>query len=105
MSDKDESIHWLVRPATIRKLWYGFSTVLVLVVLAQAVIPVKGYFGVDGWFGFGAVYGFVACLLMVLVAKVLGVILKRPQEYFHDSDDIEDPATIKERVKEGDDGA
>tara|TARA_R110001592_G_scaffold240929_2_gene501270 strand:- start:99566 stop:99883 length:318 start_codon:yes stop_codon:yes gene_type:complete len=88
MSDKDEPIHWLVRPATIRKLWYAFGAVLASIVLLQAVIPVKGYFGVDGWFGFGAVYGFVSCLLMVLVAKVLGVVLKRPQAYFSEPDDI-----------------
>jgi uncharacterized membrane protein len=103
MTDKDEALHWLVRPATIRKLWYGFSAVLALVVLAQAVIPVKGYFGVDGWFGFGAVYGFVACVLMVLVAKVLGVLLKRPQDYFSDSDDIQDPDNLERRVKENSD--
>ena len=104
MTDKDESVHWLVRPATIRKLWYGFSAVLALVVLAQAVIPIKGYFGVDGLFGFGAVYGFVACLLMVLVAKLLGVVLKRPQDYFRDPDDIEDSGKLDSRAKEGSDG-
>jgi hypothetical protein len=82
MTDKDESLHWLVRPATIRKLWIGFSIVLALTVLAQTVIYVKGYFGVDSWFGFGAVYGFGSCLLMVLVAKLLGVVLKRPQDYY-----------------------
>jgi len=82
MTNKDEPMHWLVRPATIRKLWFGCSAVLVLVVLAQAVIYIKGYFGVDGWFGFGAVYGFASCLLMVLVAKLLGVVLKRPQGYY-----------------------
>jgi hypothetical protein len=104
MTDKDETLHWLVRPATIRKLWYGFSAVLVLVLLAQAVIPVKGYFGVDDWFGFGAVYGFVACLLMVLVAKVLGVVLKRPQDYFGDTGDIEDPGKLDVRARENSDG-
>jgi uncharacterized membrane protein len=105
MTDKDESIHWLVRPATIRKLWYVFSVVLAVVVVAQAVIPVKGYFGVDGWFGFGAVYGFVSCLLMVLVAKVLGVILKRPQGYFHDPADTQDPDKLDSKAKENSDAA
>jgi hypothetical protein len=105
MPDNDESLHWLVRPATIRKLWYGFSTVLVVTVLAQAVIPVKGYFAVDGWFGFGAAYGFFSCLLMVLVAKVLGVVLKRPREYFGDSDDMQDPDKLDAKSKENTDGA
>ncbi|MGK0500199.1 MAG: hypothetical protein ACJAYG_001846 [Oceanicoccus sp.] len=78
----EKNLHWLVRPSTIRKLWIGSSLVLTLVVLAQTVIYVKGYFGFDGWFGFGAVYGFVSCLLMVLVAKLLGLVLKRPENYY-----------------------
>lgn len=100
MSD-EEHIHWLVRATTIRKLWFGFSAVLALVVLAQTVIYIKGYFGVDAWFGFGAVYGFVSCLLMVLVAKLLGVLLKRPQNYYdtHEQDQGADPGqdTLEER--------
>ena len=80
-SDDD---HWLTRPATVRKLWIGFSVVLALTVLAQLVIKIKGYFGVDGTFGFGAWYGFLACLAMVLVAKALGALLKRPEDYYDD---------------------
>ena len=100
MNGNDESVHWLVRPATIRKLWIGFSVVLALSVLAQAVIYVKGYFAIDDWFGFGAVYGFVSCLLMVLVAKLLGVILKRPQEYYEvrDEDQQAGPARVEEHT-------
>jgi hypothetical protein len=56
--------------------------VLAVLVLAQAIIYVKGYFGVDGWFGFGAVYGFLSCLAMVLFAKALGYLLKRPEDYY-----------------------
>jgi uncharacterized membrane protein len=78
----EKQLHWLVRPSTIRKLWIGSSIVLALVVLAQTVIYVKGYFGFDGWFGLGAVYGFFSCLIMVLVAKLLGKVLKRPENYY-----------------------
>lgn len=77
---KDE--HWLVRPSTIRLLWWVFAAVLAVSVGAQLVFKVKGYFGIDGWLGFGAVYGFLACLAMVLVAKVLGWVLKRPNDYY-----------------------
>ena len=76
--------HWLTRPGTIRLLWIGFSVVLAITVLLQLVIKVKGYFGVDGWFGFGALYGFGCCVAMVLVAKVLGFALKRPEDYYDD---------------------
>jgi len=76
--------HWLTRPTTIKRLWRVFTAVLVLLVLAQALIYVKGYFGVDGWFGFGAAFGFLSCLAMVLVAKALGYVLKRPEQYYDD---------------------
>lgn len=82
MMTDESQLHWLVRPSTIRKLWIGASVILALIVLAQTVIYVKGYFGFDAWFGFGAVYGFVSCLIMVLVAKFLGLFLKRPENYY-----------------------
>ena len=87
MSHSNESDHWLVRPKTIRILWWGFSIVLALTVLAQFVIKIKGYFGVDGWFGFGAAYGFLCCVAMVLVAKVLGYVLKRKDTYYREEDE------------------
>ena len=80
--DRPESDHWLVRPGTIRLIWRVFIAVLAATVLAQLLITVKAYFGVDGWFGFGAVYGFLACLAMVLFAKLLGVVLKRDENYY-----------------------
>ena len=86
MSDQPQKMqhddHWLVRPQTIRKLWQGFAAVLALTVLAQLVISVKGYFGVDGWLGFGAAFGFASCVVMVLFAKVLGIAVKRDEDYY-----------------------
>ena len=79
--------HFLTRPRTIRGLWWGFSVLLGLTVIAQLVFYVKGYFTVDGWFAFGAVFGFLSCVLMVLVAKALGSVLKRPQDYYREQDD------------------
>jgi hypothetical protein len=76
--------HWLVRPATIRKLWIALAVVLGLTVALQVLIPVKGYFGIDGWFGFAAAFGFISCVLMVIAAKLLGVLLKRGEDYYDD---------------------
>ena len=100
----EKQLHWLVRPSTIRKLWIGTSVVLTLVVLAQTVIYVKGYFGFDAWFGFGAAYGFVSCLVMVLVAKLLGLILKRPHDYYDVPQQLETAAPKHENVKESSNG-
>lgn len=82
MSVDRDTEHWLVRARTIRWLWIAFSVVLTLTVALQIAIKVKGYFVIDGWFGFGAVFGFLCCVAMVVVAKVLGRILKRDEHYF-----------------------
>lgn len=87
MKDSPQNTYWLVRPTTIRRLWWGFAIVLALSVVAQFFIDVKGYFSVDGWPGFGAAFGFLACLLMVLFAKGLGYILKRGEQYYDDRKD------------------
>ena len=84
---KPDDDAWLARPSTIRLLWWVFAVVLALSVAAQLVFKVKGYFGPDGWFAFGAVYGFLSCLAMVLVAKGLGYVLKRKQDYYREADD------------------
>jgi hypothetical protein len=76
--------HWLSRPTTIRRLWIVFAAILVLTVSGELVIHIKGYFGYDDWPAFGAVFGFGACVAMVLLAKGLGLLLKRPDDYYHD---------------------
>lgn len=83
MSQHDDD-HWLSRPTTVRRLWWVFSALLAITVLAQLVYPIDGHFGADGWFGFAAVFGFGACVIMVFFAKVLGLLLKRPDDYYDD---------------------
>ena len=84
MKENPGSDHWLVRPETIALLWKVLIAVLALTVFAQLFIYVKSYFVVDGWFGFGAAYGFLSCLIMVLVAKGLGYVLKRDDNYYEE---------------------
>jgi hypothetical protein len=82
MNEPQHDDHWLVRPTTIKFLWRVFAGVLALLVVAQAFVYVKGYFGADGWFGFGAAFGFLSCLVMVVFAKGLGYVLKRDEDYY-----------------------
>jgi hypothetical protein len=87
VSPRPEDDAWLARPTTIRLLWRILWVVLALTVAAHFVIKVPGYFVIDAWYGFGAVFGFLACVLMVIVAKTLGVLLKRNQDYYKEGDD------------------
>jgi hypothetical protein len=76
--------HWLVRPGTIRLLWAVFAAVLTALVLADFLVEHHPLFGLDGTFGFAAWYGFAACVALVLFAKALGALLKRPDTYYDD---------------------
>lgn len=78
------SDHWLARPRTIRWLWRIFVAILALTVIAQLVVEVHPHFGLEGFFGFNALYGFIACAALILVARAIGALLKRPDRYYRD---------------------
>ena len=82
--NETEEKHWLVRQGTIRWLWRGGFVVLALVVLADFFIHTHEYFQIDGTFGFYAWYGLVVCIGMVILAKGLGIFLKRKDTYYDD---------------------
>jgi hypothetical protein len=77
--------HWLVRPRTIRRLWQAFIAVLALAVLAELAIEADAHFAVERLFGFNALYGFLACAVLILVAKGIGLALKRRDTYYDDA--------------------
>ena len=79
--------HWLDEPRNVRRLWRGFLVVLALTVLAELAVELHPHFEVEGLFGFHAAYGFLACLAMILVAKGLGLLLKRPDDYYEARDE------------------
>ncbi|GMU42160.1 MAG: hypothetical protein IT479_13955 [Xanthomonadales bacterium] len=65
-----------------KTLWTVFAIALALSVLAEFAIDIHLHFGIDGWFGFHAVYGFLACVALVLVARLMGFVLKRADDYY-----------------------
>ena len=76
--------HWLARPRTIRRLWQVFIAILALTVIAELAIEAHPHFAVERIFGGYAIYGFAACAALILVAKALGLLLKRPDSYYDD---------------------
>lgn len=62
-------------------LWRGFLAVLALTVVAGFFVDLHPHFEIESWFGFNAAYGFITCLLMIVGAKALGLILKKPDSY------------------------
>ena len=74
--------HWLTRESTIKRLWVLFAILLAVTVLLDLVISHHPYFGLDGTFGFGAWFGFVSCVVLIVAAKALGWVLKRPDTFY-----------------------
>ncbi|MCB1606697.1 MAG: hypothetical protein KDI71_06950 [Xanthomonadales bacterium] len=89
LPEDPEQRAWLYRPSSIRKLWIGLYVLLGLTVVAQFGVHVHDHFGVDGWFAFSAAYGFLSCVSMVLFAKGLGYLIKRPDDYYEPKDESE----------------
>ena len=79
--------HWLDEPRKVRLLWRGFLAVLAATVLAELAVALHPHFSVESLFGFHALYGFLACLAMIVVAKGLGLLLKRPDDYYGGDDE------------------
>lgn len=74
--------HWLDNPRNVKRLWRLFLAVLAATVLVELAIPLHPHFEVEALFGFHAWYGFAACAAMILAAKGLGLLLKRPDTYY-----------------------
>ena len=81
---------WLDEPKNVKRLWRGFIAVLVMAVLAEIVVNTHPKFAIEGLFGFSAAFGFIACVLMILGAKVLGWLIKRSDTYYSQSEDVDD---------------
>ena len=74
--------HWLTRESTIKQLWLLFIAVLAFTVIADLFIEHHPHFGIDGTFGFGAWFGFASCIVLIVLAKLLGAVLKRRDTYY-----------------------
>jgi hypothetical protein len=66
-------------------IWKLFLASLALSVAAQLLVESHPHFAVERLFGFNALYGFLACAVLILVAKGIGIVLKRPDTYYDDA--------------------
>ena len=79
--------HWLDEPRNVKLLWRGFLVVLALTVLAEPFVHLHPSFEIESIFGFSAWFGLMACAAMVIGAKALALVLKRPDTYYGKHDD------------------
>lgn len=85
--DRSKAKHWLYRPENLPKLWAVQVAILVLALIPEFFVHHHAHFEdqgilLDATFGFFAWYGFLTCVAMVVVAKLLGFLLKRKDTYY-----------------------
>lgn len=74
--------YWLDSPRNVTRLYRGLWAVGAVLVLAEFLVQKHEEPAFAGRFGFYALFGFVACVALVLTAKALRRILRRPEDYY-----------------------
>lgn len=79
---------WLDNPANVKRIVYALYAVCAALFLADFVYEKHVYLEVETIPGFYALYGFFMCAALVICARLLRVVLKRPETYYapHDVD-------------------
>jgi hypothetical protein len=79
---KQQKVHWLDSPGNVRKIYLGLWAIGLALVMLDLVVHRHDEIGFAETLGFYGAYGFVACVLLVLTAKVLRRLLARPEDYY-----------------------
>lgn len=74
--------HWLARPGALRALWWLLVIALLLSLGAEFLVEDHSPFGLAGGVSFYAWFGFLACVALILVAKLLALLIKRDDSYY-----------------------
>jgi hypothetical protein len=73
---------WLDRKENVARVYRGVWIACALLLLAEPLVHKHAEFGFDAWFGFYGWYGFLCCVGLVLAAKVLRRLVKRPEDFY-----------------------
>lgn len=74
--------HWLEQPGTVQRIVKAVYVTCAVLILIDPFIHKHGPFAIEHVWGFYAIFGFVACVGLVLAAKMMRRILMRPEDYY-----------------------
>ena len=91
---------WVDEKKNVDRLVYGLYAFCAALFAADFFYHKHVEFGIEKIPGFYAIYGFVMCAALVICAKALRVILKRPENYYapYDMQSEDYPADQLERI-------
>lgn len=77
-----EQRRWLDYPENVRKVYFSVWIVCAVLLLLELLIDKHTETAVEHWFGFHGFFGLIACVGLVLAAKLLRRIISRPEDYY-----------------------
>ncbi len=78
----DEDRRWLDDPRNVTKIVRTLVGLCTLALVADFFYTKHPFFGVEEFPGFYAIYGFVVSAALVLTAKQMRKLVKRPEDYY-----------------------
>jgi hypothetical protein len=81
-ASKDSHGQAASRFASAGTVWVVFGLIAAATLAADLVIEHHGKFGVDGTIGFYAWYGILVAVGLVVLVRLTGVFLARPEDYY-----------------------
>lgn len=78
----EERQHIFDKPENVRRLLRTFYLLCALLLAADFIYHRHVIHGWESLWGFYALFGFAACVSLVLIAKQLRTILRRPENYY-----------------------
>ena len=88
-----ETKDWVYRDSTKRMLMMMLIAGCILSIVVELFVGERhAHFAIDAHFGFFAALGFGACTVMIFLAKLLGLILKVPTNFYGDDDEEDTPS-------------
>lgn len=79
---KEGRKYWLDEPGNVTRIYWWLCAACALLFVADGFYAKHPHFEAEQWFGFYGIFGFVACVALVLAAKALRRLLKRPEDYY-----------------------
>ena len=77
-----ERRYWLDEPRNVARLFWCLCAACGLLFIADAFYEKHPHFEAEGWFGFYGIFGFLACISLVVIAKILRRLVERPENYY-----------------------
>ncbi len=82
MTETTQKKHLFDNPRNVERLLKGFYVICIILIIADFIIHRHTTMGWEKIPAFYAFYGFIACVVLVVVAKIMRKVVMRKENYY-----------------------